>query len=128
MNSKRYLISSSIIGISIILGFTILGTFIYLGEDRNFSETQLKTEELTNENHNILSFEEAAVYLKISDEKLKSIIVIQKSIPNINVDYGLPYFKVDDEYYFLKSQLDLWLAKIAEQQINYDTEKYSISY
>ena len=120
--------SSLIIGISIILGFTILGTLFYLAGDRSSFEAQHRLEEVSNENHNILSFEEAAIYLKMSDEKLKSIIVIEKSVPNINIDYRLPYFKVDDEYYFLQSQLDLWLAKIAEQQINYNTKKYSISY
>lgn len=32
-----------------------------------------------------------------------------------------PYFKVDDEYYFSKTQLDEWIKEATIEQVEYNT-------
>lgn len=55
--------SSIIIGLSIIIGFTILGGFIYFSDNKNNESFDLV--EVTTDNMNLLSLEEAAEYLRI---------------------------------------------------------------
>jgi len=116
--------SSIIIGLSIIIGFTILGGFIYFSNSENNKTYELT--DVSTDNINLLTLEEAAKYLRISEDGLKAIVVIES---NKYGQYGmkLPYFKINERYYFIKSELDLWLIEVSMKNLKYDTVKYSVT-
>lgn len=116
--------SSVIIGLSIIIGFSILGGFIYFSNSENYRANQLT--EVTTNNINILTLEEAAEYLRISEDGLKAIVVIEA---NRYEQYGmkLPYFKINERYYFVKSELDLWIIEKSRLNLKYNTVNYSVT-
>lgn len=116
--------SSVIIGLSIIIGFSILGGLIYFSNSENNRANELT--EVTTNNINILTLEEAAEYLRISEEGLKAIVVIEA---NRYEQYGmkLPYFKINERYYFVKSELDLWIIEKSRLNLKYNTVNYSVT-
>lgn len=116
--------SSIIIGLSIIIGFTILGGFIYFSNNENNEVYELAED--TTDNINLLTLEEAAEYLRISEDGLKALVVIES---NSYQQYGmnLPYYKINERYYFVKSGLDLWLMEKSKQNLKYNTVNYSVT-
>jgi hypothetical protein len=55
---------------------------------------------LTSESH-IYDLEKAATYLELSTDELTTIINKKES--------GIPYIKINDDYFFSKDALDKWL-------------------
>ncbi|OEF98814.1 hypothetical protein BHF71_10835 [Vulcanibacillus modesticaldus] len=130
--------SSLIIGISIIMSSFILGLFIYITFDseniRNISKGYIETEAIENNdrflmNSNIINIEEAAKYLNMTESDIKKVIITEKIMRESQNGFNgkmLPYFKINDEFYFYKAQLVLWIFEVSEEQREYDFKKYLI--
>lgn len=66
-------------------------------------------------NEDILSLSEAAIYLKISEEKLK--FLVDKS--DFKDGRGIPYYKIDNNILFSKTALSKWIVYISQNQFEY---------
>ena len=80
----------------------------------------------TKESYQVLRIDEAADYLRLSEEQIIRMINIERrTLEKDGVFSGImfPYFKVDDEYYFSKAQLDEWIKEAAIEQVEYHTSE-----
>ncbi len=111
MKTEKWLVPAIIL-LSITIafsGFFISKSVLELAE----SKKQVITEQKGNED--ILSFYEAAVYLKISEEKLKSIVENSKFIDG----KGIPYYTIDNSIMFSKTALSKWISHSSENRWDY---------
>lgn len=111
MKTEKWLVPAIIL-LSISIAFSglfISKSILALTE----SKKQVVTEQKCNED--ILSFPETAVYLKISVDKLKSIVDNSKFIDG----KGIPYYKVDNNIMFSKTALSEWIVNSSENRFDY---------
>lgn len=117
MNKK----TAVILGVSIILASLILGFLL---------RDALKDNEAlyVNTNDEVLTVTEAADYLKLTKDEVMGIIITEKkelSTKGIFLGNMFPYYKVNDKYYFSKSQLNEWLMDVTKNRGEYDLKNYS---
>lgn len=88
--------------------------------------TDNRIETMKYTTNDIMTISEAAEYLRISEVNLKKIIIIEKNMLKIAGHFRgrmLPYYKIDDNYYFYKKGLDSWLEDVTTNKVMYDTYK-----
>jgi len=74
----------------------------------------------------VLNLSEVSEYLKMTEEEVKGIILIEEI--NLNT-YGtytgemFPYFTVDNKQYFHKEEINEWIKYVSMNHMKYDTTK-----
>jgi hypothetical protein len=121
MNKKIFWAGFAVlfICISIILSGYMIGDAI---KSNNATSTKNTYEDLK-----VFNLTQVAEYLHMTEQEVKSIIVIENNkLTNTGTFFGemFPYFKVNDNFYFYKDALDIWLIDATKNRRGYDTEKY----
>lgn len=100
------------LNISIILGAFIIGLSIILAGYFIGQGNYKSVKQLGNVDSTVLTLKEASDYLGISQDHIKSIIEIEEdSLMRTGSFVGamISYIKINDEYYFYKENLDIWV-------------------
>ncbi|MDR7237554.1 helix-turn-helix domain-containing protein [Neobacillus drentensis] len=71
-----------------------------------------------------LSISEAADYLKISEDSIKKIIILEEKSIEQGGSFSMmfPYSKIYDQYVFSKKSLDQWVQEKVKTQSEYSVE------
>lgn len=104
--------------IIIILAICILVSVIWFGSSilTNYRiDNPSSVHNEINESEDILNLSQAAVYINVSEEKLKWLVENSKYTDG----KGIPYFKLDDRILFSKEALSKWIIYIAENNFDY---------
>lgn len=115
----------AIIFSAIILGFSII-TCSYIVTQSNIKNEVESSHEYVDD---ILSLDDAAVYLKMEKEEvLKIILMEQYELSQTGSFSGemFPYFMVDDNYYISKDGLKRWLENVTQERRVYNTDTNTI--
>lgn len=122
-NNYNFLFGCLIIAIGIVIhGYIIKpnnSDFFNNGE-QNINTTASKA---------VFDLTDAAEYLNMSESEVKAIIIAESSRLNETHSFTgemLPYFKVDEKYYFYKEGLDTWLADATMDKRKYNTENFKM--
>lgn len=112
------LLSSLIIGISLVsAAFILKGPIIATLNKIKADEEPIHTVPHTE----LMSIKQLSDYLQISEKSIESIIGQDDFNKSKMSDYDtyqfIPYFKLDDQYKFLKSEVDKWL--MYKNEMNY---------
>jgi hypothetical protein len=73
-----------------------------------------------------LGISQVSKYLKMSEEEVMGIINTEQGIFDKTGSFTglrLPYFKVNNKYYFYKNSVDEWLKQVTEQRRQYNTKE-----
>lgn len=119
MNKKNFLSGMAVILISI----SIVTSGYLISDAMKSDVTETKNR---NESLKVLNLKQVAEYLNMTVEDVTSIIEIeQNELTNVGGFTGkmFPYFTVDDNLYFYKDEVDVWLQEVASNHRYYDTEK-----
>lgn len=74
----------------------------------------------------VLNMAQVSEYLKMTEEEVKGIILIEEIDLNT---YGMhtgkmfPYFTVDNKQYFNKEEINEWIKYVSMNRMKYDTTK-----
>lgn len=71
----------------------------------------------------VMNIEQAADYVGVTAEQLKKMIQIEKNQLSQRGSFSgemIPYFKVNDDLLFYRSQLDVWLQYVSIQKVEYN--------
>lgn len=118
MDKKSFLMAGVLlfIGISVIFNGYIIGNSIKHNEFQYSSTAPSES--------SVLSIEQVAKYLNISEEEVKAIIQIEDNMfTKTGSFYGkmLPYFVVNNKQYFYKDEIDEWLKEVSSNHREYNT-------
>ena len=84
----------------------------------------------SKENSEVLVINEVADYLQLSEEQVMKMINIETTKLEEDGSFSgmmIPYFTVDEKYYFSKSALDHWLKEVTTNHTAYNTSEGWIS-
>lgn len=84
----------------------------------------------SKENSEVLVINEVADYLQLSEEQVMKMINIETTKLEEDGSFSgmmIPYFTVDEKYYFSKSALDHWLKEVTTNHTDYNTSEGWIS-
>ncbi len=104
--------------IIIILSFCILMCMIWFGSSTLINyriENVSSTHNEIHQNEGILNLSQAALYINVSEEKLKWLVQNSKYKDGA----GIPYFMFDEKILFSKEALSKWIIHIAENNFKY---------
>jgi len=118
MNTKNLLTTIAIIflGISIIISGYFIGNGI-----KALAEEDTRAETLDDK---VLNLSDVALYLNMSEEEVKSIILMEKNeLEKTGSFYGkrFPYFTINNKQYFYKDEIDEWLKEVSSTHREYNT-------
>lgn len=71
----------------------------------------------------VLNLSEVSKYLNMSEEEVKGIIAVEKSILEKTGSFDgkmFPYFIVNDKQFFYKDQIDEWLKEVSNYHREYN--------
>lgn len=112
------IIGSIIIGVCIIIS-----TFIFIKmADKSEAE---KTQEMASYDGGFMTIEEAADFLKLSEDEILYIISSEEKTIKELGEFGgspFPYIKINNKYYFNKSALGSWLLEASDINRTYEQE------
>lgn len=122
-------------GIYILLTSIILGASLifssYIISNNNNSNIDSEYNEMKNINtsNDVMTLEEMAMYLKMTKDDVLSIIKIeQERLHKYHSFSGkmFPYFKINNDYYVYKEELQDWLEEASFDQREYDTKSNTL--
>lgn len=108
----------------LILTFGIVISSFWLGYSIQKS-SKLQVENIKIES-DVLNLAQVSKYLKMTEEEIKGIILIEEIDLNT---YGMhtgemfPYFTVDNKQYFHKEEINEWIKYVSMNRMKYDTKK-----
>lgn len=111
MKTEKWLVPAIIL---MSISIAISGLFISKSISA-LAESKKQTVSEQKGNDDILSFSEAAVYLKISEDKLEYIVDNSKAVDG----KGIPYYRIDDSIMFSKAALSKWIVHSSENRLDY---------
>lgn len=121
---------SIILGCLIIaLGIVLHGYIINLNIHQNNNDQMENYPNTDGQAKNVMDIKEVAEYLSMTEDKVIAIIDIEAAkLNNSGSFFGemLPYFIVDENYYFSKKKIDSWLEDVVLDRREYDTEKFQM--
>lgn len=80
-------------------------------------------------NKAVFDLTDAAEYLNMTESEVKAIIIAEYSRLHETHSFTgemLPYFQVDEKYYFYKEGLNTWLADVTMDKRKYNTENFKM--
>lgn len=103
-------------GAIVFLSLAILFSGLWVGNSLKTSGTGNNNGAVQMEiSADILTFEEAAVYLRIDEQDLLGLLENSQYVDG----QGIPYYKIDGTVMFSKTALTDWLSQIARSRIEY---------
>lgn len=108
----------------LILTFGIVISSFWMGYSIQKS-AKLQVENVKIES-DVLNLSQVSEYLKMTEEEVKGIILIEEIDLNT---YGthtgemFPYFTVDNKQYFHKEEINEWIKYVSINRMKYDTTK-----
>ena len=99
----------------VFLGLAILVSGFQISRSIISSSKVDQPLQIESGNDDILSLAEAAVYLKVSENKLTWLVENSKYTDG----QGIPYYKMDTTIWFSKAALSKWVIHIAENRYDY---------
>lgn len=78
---------------------------------------------------NVMTIEEVASYLSISQGEVIDIMEAEKTVLEKNGTFSglmFPYYTINKKYYFVKSNVDDWLKEISANRRKYDLKNKTI--
>lgn len=127
INKEVYILLSAI-----ILGASLISSSYIISNNSNNNsnnEPEDKKIEIINNSNDVMSLEETAEYLKMSNDNVLSIIKIEQKKLNKNHYFSgrmFPYFKIDNNYYIYKEELKDWLEESCIDRREYDTKSKTL--
>ncbi len=118
MDKKSFLMA----GVLLFIGISIIFNGYFIGNAIKHNEFQYSS--IPSSESNVLSMEQVAKYLNISEEEVQVIIRIEDNMLNKTGSfYGkmLPYFVVNNKQYFYKDEIDEWLKEVSSNHREYNT-------
>ncbi|ANC78533.1 hypothetical protein ABE65_017685 [Fictibacillus phosphorivorans] len=114
MKSLLHSLSAIILGISLIIASLILRDGLS-GNTTKSNDYYFQNEE-TVSTLNVMTVKQLSVYLQISEGSIESIIYNddkdKANMSSYETYAYIPYIKLDNEYRFLKKEIDKWLEYI----------------
>ncbi|MEO2214488.1 MULTISPECIES: hypothetical protein [Paenibacillus] len=110
------LLSSVVLGISFIIGCTILTT-----HERNSELTQAEEQVVPNDKV-LLTMQETAEYLSMTEEQVMSIIKAEQGSFTVSGFFDgrmFPFIKVQDQFFVSRVELDLWVQEASASHRRY---------
>ncbi|PRA08733.1 MULTISPECIES: DNA-binding protein [unclassified Paenibacillus] len=110
------LIASFILGISFIIGCILLTT-----QERNSELTQAAEQEVPTEKA-LLTMQETAEYLSMTEEQVMSIIKAGQGSFTVSGFFDgrmFPFIKVQDQFFVSRVELDLWVQEASASHRRY---------
>jgi len=108
MNINKWLVVS-VVFLSLGVFFNGAGNYFQPSGEVTNNAVQMET------NPDILTFKEAAVYLRIDEQDLLKLIESSQ----YSDGQGIPYYKIDGTIMFSKTALTEWTIKIAVNRMEY---------
>lgn len=118
-SSKLLSISILVLAVSIILGPLFIGYTVIKSLDSN-NAVQTSVDKRTTFN-----LEQVADYLNMTQDDVLGIIQTEKQLLDSTGSFTgtmFPYFTVNKVKYFDKSEIDSWLAEVASEHREYNTQ------
>jgi hypothetical protein len=107
--------SAIILGISLIITALILRDGLLSSNETKSNGINYKNEEVIS-TLNLMTIKQLSVYLQISEDSIRSIIYKddkdKANMSSYETYAFIPYLKLDNEYRFLKTEIDKWLKYI----------------
>ncbi|MGO4730478.1 hypothetical protein [Paenibacillus sp. 2KB_22] len=110
------LLSSVVLGISFIIGCIILTT-----HERNSELTQAVEQVVPNDKV-LLTMQETAEYLSMTEEQVTSIIKAEQGSFTVSGFFDgrmFPFIKVQDQFFVSRVELDLWVQDASASHRRY---------
>ncbi|PJN49943.1 hypothetical protein PAEAM_55550 [Paenibacillus sp. GM1FR] len=110
------LLSSVILGISFIIGCILLTT-----QERNSELTQAAEQEVPIDKA-LMTIQETAEYLSMTEEQVMSIIKAEQGSFTVSGFFDgrmFPFIKVQDEFFVSRVELDLWVQEASASHRRY---------
>ncbi|PQP82647.1 hypothetical protein C0Q44_14625 [Paenibacillus sp. PCH8] len=110
------LLASFILGISFIIGCILLTT-----QEKNSELTQVAEQEVSN-NKVLLTIQETAEYLSMTEEQVMSIIKAEQVSFTVSGFFDgrmFPFIKVQDQFFVSRVELDLWVQEASASHRRY---------
>ncbi|WP_127544682.1 hypothetical protein [Paenibacillus amylolyticus] len=110
------LIASVILGISFIIGCILLTT-----QERNSELTQVAEQEVPIDKA-LMTIQETAEYLSMTEEQVMSIIKAEQGSFTVSGFFDgrmFPFIKVQDEFFVSRVELDLWVQEASASHRRY---------
>lgn len=110
------LLASVILGISFIIGCILLTT-----QERNSELTQAVEQEVPSDKV-LLTMQETAEYLSMTEEQVMSIIKAEQGSFTVSGFFDgrmFPFIKVHDKFFVSRVELDLWVQEASASHRRY---------
>ncbi|MFX3647818.1 MAG: hypothetical protein ACE3K2_28430 [Paenibacillus sp.] len=110
------LLASVILGISFIIGCILLTT-----QERNSELTQAVEQEVPSDKV-LLTMQETAEYLSMTEEQVMSIIKAEQGSFTVSGFFDgrmFPFIKVQDQFFVSRVELDLWIQEASSSHRRY---------
>ncbi|WFA82589.1 hypothetical protein [Paenibacillus amylolyticus] len=110
------LIASVILGISFIIGCILLTT-----QERNSELTQAAEQKVPNDKA-LMTIQETAEYLSMTEEQVMSIIKAEQGSFTVSGFFDgrmFPFIKVQDNFFVSRVELDLWVQEATTSHRRY---------
>ncbi|MEK4074328.1 hypothetical protein MHI01_10495 [Paenibacillus sp. FSL M7-0656] len=110
------LIASVILGISFIIGCILLTT-----QERNSERTQAAEQKVPIDKA-LMTIQETAEYLSMTEEQVMSIIKAEQGSFTVSGFFDgrmFPFIKVQDNFFVSRVELDLWVQEAATSHRRY---------
>ncbi|OMF67913.1 hypothetical protein MKY66_08200 [Paenibacillus sp. FSL R5-0766] len=110
------LLASVILGISFIIGCILLTT-----QERNSELTQAAEQKVSNDKV-LMTIQETAGYLSMTEEQVMSIIKAEQGSVTVSGFFDgrmFPFIKVQDNFFVSRVELDLWVQEASASHRRY---------
>jgi hypothetical protein len=112
----------SILLASVILGISfIIGCILLMNHGRNSELTQAVEHEVPNDKA-LLTIQETAEYLSMTEEQVMSIIKAEQGSFTVSGFFDgrmFPFIKVQDKFFVSRVELDLWVQEASSSHRRY---------
>ncbi|OKP82507.1 helix-turn-helix domain-containing protein [Paenibacillus sp. P32E] len=115
----------SLLAASLILGLSIIIGCVVISNDRQASSGQA-AEAQALENKPMLTLQETAILLGISEDQVKNLMKAENSPLRNEGSFGgtrIPFIKVDDQFLFSKVDLMEWIQAATSERRVYSGDK-----
>lgn len=107
-------------GINICVGFQI---YSQISDSSNSKVGSVQDVPMINKESPVMTLEQAADYIKVTPEQLRRMIQIEQNELNQRGSFSgemIPYFKVNDDLFFYRDQLNIWLQYVSIEKVEYN--------
>ena len=107
-------------GINICVGFQI---YSQISDSSNSKVGSVQDVPMINKESPVMTLEQAADYIKVTPEQLRKMIQIEQNELNQRDSFSgemIPYFKVNDDLFFYRDQLNIWLQYVSIEKVEYN--------